>query len=293
MRRHELLTAAPMLLVHAALLAAVSGCIPAEDANPKVYGSVEFDLAVTKAQVTDFSDGWTFSVEHVLVSPFCTLEGYSGYGADPGTCSNIQDDGDGRTIVDLVAGAAFDINAVVPDGHCTSLSVSGGGLFSGEAPLVAPGIPREDVAAFLATADAHGAAGVLLVGSAQKNGVTKRVSLGLGNDVAAIFAGCTPTKAGEPVPLGIANTRQHFHFDFDVEQFFPGSPPAFGRLADADTNPTTGNDDGVVTWDEVARAGLLTEIIDGQLNRAWGLRSSDGTCPSPDGDGGTPNPLGH
>jgi hypothetical protein len=86
--------------------------------------------------------------------------------------------------------------------------------------------------------------------------------------------------------------RQHFHFDFDVERFFPGSPPSFGPVADADTNPATGNGDGVVTWQELGRAGLDKQIAAqlGQINASWVLRSEDGVCESLVDGGGADGP---
>jgi hypothetical protein len=268
------------LLRFSALVACVAGCIPAEDANQKVYGSVEFRLKVSEAQVTDFTDGWTFTVEHLLATPFCGLSTPFMFGSAATTsCSNTPDDGDGRTIVDLFAGAVFEINQI-SDGLCSGLTVQNSGdFFGGETPLVAPGISNADVQAFLATGDASGSPGLLLLGTATKGGMTKRVSLGLSQNAATVSTSCAPTKGGQPVPIGLPNVRTPFHFDFDVEQFFPGSPPAFQPLADADTNPATGNDDGVVTWDEIGRAGIDKQIVP-QLGNAWVLRSSDGVCPS-------------
>jgi hypothetical protein len=268
------------------VLAGVGGCVPPEDPNPKQYGSVEFNLAVTEARVTDFTDGWTFTVEHLLVAPLVTLPPRPnvGFVNNDMYCDNSLDDGDGRTVVDLVTGAAFDINAIT-NGPCTDLSVTiNDQIFGGDVPQVAPGVPNEYVTAFLATADMYGGPGVLLVGTAQKGAITKRVMLGLGQDAAAMAIDCVPLKGGQPEVIGVPNVRQHFHFDFDVERFFPGSPPSFGPVADADTNPATGNDDGVVTWFELGAAGLDLTIAR-QLNGAWGLRSEDGVCAS-FGDGG-------
>jgi hypothetical protein len=275
-----LLRALPVLLV------GVAGCVPAEDPNPKVYGSVEFNLAVTEMQVTDFTDGWTFTVEHLLVAPFVSLPPRPnvGFVNNDMYCDNRTDDGDGRTIVDLVTGAAFDINAIT-NLPCTDLSVSiNDFIFAGDIPLVGAGVPKEYVPTLLATADMYGGPGVLLVGTAQKGALTERVMLGLGQDAAAMAIDCVPLKAGQTEPIGVPNVRQHFHFDFDVERFFPGSPPSFGPVADADTNG-----DGVVTWQELGLAGLDLTIAR-QLNAAWGLRSEDGVCES-FGDGGGPDGL--
>jgi hypothetical protein len=267
------------LLPFSLLVACAVGCIPAEDANQKVYGSVEFRLRVSEAQVTDFTDGWTFTVEHLLATPWCTVDTSFVYGSAASYCSNTPDNGDGKTIVDLVAGAVFDINEIT-DGLCSGLSVQNSGdIFGGETPLVAPGISNADVQTFLATRGDYGGPGLLLLGTAKKGGVTKRVSLGLSQNAAAVSIVCSPTKGGQPVPIGLPNVRTPFHFHFDVEQFFPGSPPAFQPFADADTNPATGNDDGVVTWDELGRAGIDKQVIP-QLGNAWVLRSSDGVCPA-------------
>jgi hypothetical protein len=274
----------PVVVVCAGL---ASGCVPAEDASPKQYGSVEFDLAVTKTQVADFTDGWTFTLEHLLMAPDVTLfprrvDGTNSFG---GYCADSPDNGNGQTVVDLVTGAAFDINAIT-NGPCGDLSLSiDGFLFAGDTPSVAPGVPSEDVLPFLQTADMYGGPGVLMLGTARNGALTERVSLGLGRDAAAMSIDCAPLRGGQSVPIGIPNARQYFHFDFDVERFFPGSPPSFGGVADADTNPATGNDDGVVTWQELGNAGLDLTIAK-QLNGAWALRSEDGMCESL-GDGGT------
>jgi hypothetical protein len=267
------------------LLLCVTACVPAEDASPKVYGSVQFDLGVTRTQVTDFADGWTFAVEHLLVAPYCSLPPAPYVpGSDVGYCWNEPDNGDGRTIVDLATGAVFDINKVT-NGPCAELSVSlNDFLFVGEAPIVTPGIPSPDVTTFLSTTDMYGGPGVLLVGTARKGALTERVSLGLSQDTSAMSIDCIPTRNGQLVPIDIPNVRQAFHFDFDVERFFPGSPPAFGPVAGADTNPATGNDDGIVTWQELGRAGLDLQIAR-QLNGVWALRGEDGVCASL-GDGG-------
>jgi hypothetical protein len=274
----------PVVVVLAGL---ASSCVPAEDESPKQYGSVEFDLRVSKWQVTDFTDGWTFTVEHLLMGPYVTLFPRRGDGTNSGGgyCDNSADNGNGDTIVDLVTGAAFDINAIT-NGPCGDLSVSiNGFFFSGDTPTVAPGVPSEDVLPFLQTADMYGGPGLLMLGTARNGALTKRVVLGLGRDAAAMSIDCAPLKGGQPVLIDVPNVRQYFHFDFDVEQFFPGSPPSFGPVASADTNPATGNDDGVVTWQELGNAGLDLTIAK-QLNGAWGLRSEDGVCES-FGDGGT------
>jgi hypothetical protein len=264
------------------LLAGVEGgCVPAADANPKQYGSVQFDLAVTKAQVTDFTDGWTFTLEHLLVAPYVTLLPRPGDGnfSSGGYCDNAPDNGNGATIVDLVTGAVFDINAIT-NGPCGDLSVSiNGFVFQGNAPSVAPGVPSEDVLPFLQTADMYGGPGLLMLGTARNGALTKRVSLGLGQDAAAMSIDCAPLEGGQPVLIDVPNVRQYFHFDFDVERFFPGTPPAFGPVAAADTNG-----DGVVTWQELGQAGIDVTIAK-QLDGAWGLRSEDGVCES-FGDGG-------
>jgi hypothetical protein len=250
------------------LVGIAGGCVPAEDVNEKEYGSVEFDLAVTKTTVTDFTDGWTFTVEHLLMAPSCNVN----VGAYGNSCQNSPDDGDGNTIVDLVTGAAFDINAIT-DGPCSDLNVTiSGGDIAGVVPVVGPGIPSAAVTAFQGTADMFGGPGLLLLGTAHSGTLTKRVSLGFGANTVAVSGDCLPMKGGQPVLIDIPNVRQYFHFDFDVERFFPGSPPSFGPVANADTN-----DDGVVTWQELVRANLSQQIGE-QLNRAWRLRPEDGLC---------------
>jgi hypothetical protein len=262
---------------------AAGACVPAEDANPKPYGSVEFDLAVTKTQV-DFTDGWTFTLEHLLAAPYVSLPPRpGGLNFNGPYCDNSNDNGDGQTIVDLVTGAVFDINAIT-NGPCGELSLQiNGFLFSGDVPTLGPGVSSEDVAPFLATADMYGGPGLLMLGTARNGAVTKRVALGLGQGATGMSVDCVPLKGGQPVLLDVPNVRQYFHFDFDVERFFPGSPPSFGPVASADT--ITGNDDGVVTWQELGNAGIDLTIAK-QLNGAWALRSEDGVCES-FGDGGT------
>jgi hypothetical protein len=274
---------------------AASACVPADDAGQPVYGSVAIALSMSASQI-ELSDGWSFTLEHLLLVPWVAVgsEGEFAGSSQSATksCSAPAPDGSGNTVVDLVQATTFNVNRVDTNGGCTDLAI--GATPVGSQDIASdPGVSEADRLAYLAGSGTTFPA-VLIVGRATRGAEKKRVSLLLGGgeidrptypsaiDIPSFS--CTPKKVGTALPLGVANVRQTLHFALDLALLFPGSPPAFDPIAEADSNG-----DGVVTASEIG--ACLGTAMAFRIGNGWQLAADDGVCQAQDSGRGVPLPT--
>jgi len=275
--------------------AVLGACVPAQDTGTPQYGSVAVSLTTSATRI-DLPDGWSFSLEHLFLVPSVGLASAADFGGIPArkrSCSTLDPDGNGSTLVDLVAGVTFDINKVDPNGGCTVVQIQPTPV-RGLDLASDPRVSDADRTQYAANAGQTFPA-LWVKGRAVRGATSERVDLFLGGGSPTMLAPpraldvpfflCAPTMAGAPVPLGIPATRQTLHFGLDLARLFPGNPPSFDPLARSDTDG-----DGVVTADELD--ACLAETIAFQIGTAWRLDPDAGLCEPPAGVGPLPSDPG-